>query len=78
MVLLEHTKINTYTIDLEEGKQLPYKPIYSLRPIEQEILKIYIKTKLANSFIRPFESLASTLILFNKKSNGSLWLYIDY
>ena len=41
-VLPEHTKINTHAINLEEGKQLPYGPIYSLGPVELETLKIYI------------------------------------
>ena len=77
-VLPEHTEINTHAIDLEEGKQPPYGPIYSLGPVELEILKTYIKTNLANSFIRPSKSPAGAPILFDKKPNGSLCLCIDY
>ena len=50
-VLLEYTEINTNAIDLEEGKQPLYRPIYSLDLVELEILKIYIETNLANDFI---------------------------
>ena len=76
--LPEHTEINTHAIDLEEGKQPPYGPIYSLGPVELETLKTYIKTNLANSFIRPSKAPASAPILFDKKPNGSLRLCVDY
>ena len=49
--LPENTRINEHAIELEENKQPPFGPIYSLRLIELEILKTYIKTNLANSFI---------------------------
>ena len=39
LVLLERTKFNEYAINLEDGKQPPYEPIYSLGPVELEILK---------------------------------------
>lgn len=32
-VLREHIEINTYAIDLKEGKQPLYGPIYSLGPV---------------------------------------------
>ena len=43
-----------------------------------ETLKTYIKTNLANSFIRPSQSPASALILFIQKKNGSFQLCVDY
>ena len=49
--LLKNTRINKHTIELEEGKQLFFGPIYSLEPIELKILKTYIETNLANGFI---------------------------
>ena len=76
--LPEHTKINIYAIDLEEGKQPPYGPIYSLGPVELETLKTYIRTNLANGFIRLSKSPAGTPILFDKKPNGSLRLCVNY
>ena len=43
-----------------------------------ETLKTYIKTNLANGFIRPFKSPAEAPILFNRKPDGSLRLCVDY
>ena len=76
--LPEYIGINDYFINLLDNKQLPYSPIYSLRPIELEILKTYIKTNLASSFIRPSKSPAITLILFIRKKDGNFCLCIDY
>ena len=76
--LPEHTEINTHAIDLEEGKQPLYGPIYSLGPVELETLKTYIKTNLANGFIRPSKSPTGAPILFDKKPNGSLCLCVNY
>ena len=76
--LPEHTEINTHAIDLEEGKQPPYGPIYSLGPVELKTLKTYIETNLANGFICPSKSLAGAPILFDKKQDGSLRLCVDY
>ena len=78
LVLLEYTKFNGHAIDLEEGKQPLYRPIYSLGPVELETLKIYIKTHLKTGFIQPFKSPTSTPIMFDKKPDGSLRLCIDY
>ena len=78
MKLLKHTEINTHAIDLEESKQPPYEPIYSLGPVELETLKTYTKTNLANSFICPSKSPAIAFILFDKKSDGNLCLCVNY
>ena len=77
-VLLERTGTNEHAIKLEEGKQLPYGPIFSLRPVEPKTFKTFIKTNLANSFIRVSKSPAGTPILFVCKLNGSLRLCVDY
>ena len=76
--LPEHTEINTHTIDLEEGKQPPYRPIYSLGLVELETLKTYIEINLTNGFIHPSKSPAGALILFDKKLDGSLRLCVNY
>ena len=73
-VLSEQTRVNKYTIKLEEGKQPPYGPIYSLEPVELKTLKTYIVTYLANGFIRTSKSLAGTPILFVCKPNSKLSL----
>ena len=76
--LPENTGMNEHAIKLEEGKQPPFDPIYSLGPVELETLKTYIKTNLANSFIRPSKSPAGAPILFDRKPDGSLRLCVDY
>ena len=76
--LPENTGINENAIELVEGKQPPYGPIYSLNSIELEILKTYIETHLKTGFIRPSKSLADAPILFDEKPDGSLRLYVDY
>ena len=76
--LPEHTGINNHAIELVEGQQPPYGPIYSLGPVELETLKAYIETNLANGFIRPSKSPAGAPILFDRKSDGSLRLCVDY
>ena len=76
--LQENTRINKHVIKLEEGKQPPFEPIYSLGPVELEILKTYIKIKLANGYIWPSKSPAKASILFDRKPNRSLHLCVDY
>ena len=51
LVLPKLTKLNQHAIKLQDDKQQPYRPIYSLRPVEIKTLKTYIKTNLANGFI---------------------------
>ena len=76
--LLEHMKINNHAIKLIDDQQLFYSPIYSLGPMELEILKTYIENNLANGFIKFSKSLVRAPIFFDKKLNRSLQLYIDY
>ena len=78
MELPENTGINKHAIELVEGKQPPYSPIYSLGPVELETLKAYIETHLKTGFIRPSKSPAGAPILFDKKPDGSLRLCVDY
>ena len=72
--LSEHIRINNHAIELVNDRQFPYGPIYSLEPMELEILKAYIKNNLANGFIRPSKSSVGALIFFDKKSDGRLRL----
>ncbi len=53
MELPEDTEMNEHAIELIEGKQSPYRPIYALSPVELETLKTYIETQLKTGFIRP-------------------------
>ena len=77
-VLPKHTKIHKHLIKLQEGKQLPASLIYNLELVELEILKIYIKTNLANGFIQPSKSPIKALICFIQKLDGSLHLCVNY
>ena len=78
MELPENTSINKHAIKLQDGKQLLYRPIYSLGQVAMETLKTYIKTHLKTGFIWPSKSPANASILFNKKLDGTLWLCINY
>ena len=78
MELQENIGINEYAIKLEEDKQPPFGPIYSLGSIELETIKTYIKTNLANGFICSSKSPVEAPILFDRKPNGSLRLCLDY
>ena len=66
MKLPEHTGINDYIIKLEKDKQLLFGPIYSIRPVKLETLKTYIKSNLANGFIRLSMSPTGAFILFDR------------
>ena len=74
----KNSGININAIELENGKQTPYRLIYSVGLVELDTLKTYIKTHLKIGFIWFFKSLASTPILFNKKPDNSFWLYVNY
>ena len=76
--LFEYLNINEYAIKLKVGKQVFYKLIYIFRSIELETFKIYIKTNLANNFIKVFKSFSKVLILFTKILNKSIYLHINY
>ena len=78
MELPENTGMNEHAIELVEGKQPPYRPIYSLSSVKLETLKTYIKTHLKTGFIRPSKSPTGASILFDKKLNGSLCLCVNY
>ena len=77
-ILLEQTEVNKYTIELEEGKQLFYRPIYNLKPVELKTFKTYIETNLANGFIKASKSPTGAPILFVRKPNSRLCLCINY
>ena len=76
--LSKHMGINDYAIELVDDRQPVYGPIYNLSPMELEMLKAYIENNLANGFVRPSNSPAKAPILFDKKLDNSLRLYVDY
>ena len=78
LMLLEQTNLNKYAIELERDKHLPYRPIYSLRPIKLKTLKTYIKTYLKTGFIWPSKSSVGAFNLFDKKPDNNFCLCINY
>ena len=76
--LPKHTKINNPAIELVDGQQPPYGPIYNLKSVELEILKAFIVINLANGFIRPSKSPAGAPVLFDRNSDNSFQLCVDY
>ena len=76
--LSKYTGINNHAIELVNSQQPSYGPIYSLELVELETLKAYIKTNLANGFIRLFKLPVSAPILFDRKAENSLRLCINY
>ena len=77
-VLAEHTEINNHAIKLVEEIQLPFESMYSIRRVDLDTLKMYIKINLANKFIWPFKSLTDASILFDWKRDCNFRLYVDY
>ncbi len=67
-----------HAIDLINGKQPPYEPIYSLSKNELSIFQTYIDKNLAHGFIRLSKSSAGAPSLFVPKHNGGLRLYVDH
>jgi hypothetical protein len=67
-----------YPIELEPGKIPPHKPIYGLIVVKYGILKTYIKEALVKGWIYLLASLASALILFVLRKNGTLQLCVNY
>ena len=77
-IYFQSIEANEHVIKLEEGKQPLYRPIYSLGPVELKTFKTYIETNLANGFIQASKSPVDAPILFVRKPNGSLCLYVNY
>ena len=67
-----------YGIDLQEGTQPPFGPIYSLSQNELIALREYLNENLAKNFIRHSKSSARAHIFFVKKKDGSLRMCMDY
>lgn len=78
MELLKSKGINKHAIKLEDDKQSPYISIYSLRLVELETLKTYIKIYSKTKFIQFFKSPANIPILFDKKLDSSFCLCFNY
>ena len=65
-------------IELQEGKEPPFGPLYPLSRAELEELRRYLEENLKKGFIRFSKSPAGAPILFVPKKDGSLRLCVDY
>ena len=67
-----------FTIDLAPGTALISKAPYRMAPLELKELKIQLQELLYKGFIRPSVSPWGAPVLFVKKKDRSMRLYIDY
>ena len=68
-----------HAIDMVEGKEPPWGPIYTLSEKELEVLRTYLDDMLYSGKIRPSKSSAGAPILFVPKKEGrGLCLCVDY
>ncbi len=67
-----------HAIPIEEGKNVPYSPIYPLSAEELRVLREYLEKYFARGWIRTSESPAGAPVLFVPKKDGSLRLCVDY
>ena len=67
-----------HPIDLTEGKEPPYMPIYNLSQKELEVLRKYLEENLRKGWICKSKSPVGALVLFTPKANRSLQLCVDY
>ncbi|CCO34985.1 Retrotransposable element Tf2 155 kDa protein type 1 [Rhizoctonia solani AG-1 IB] len=65
-------------IPLEDGKDVPYGPIYPMTPSETAALKEHIDSELAAGKICPSTSPAGAPVMFVKRADGRLRLVVDY
>ena len=65
-------------IDLEKDSHPPVRTIYSLSKFKQKVLKEFIDENLTNRFICSTSSPHRVPVLFIKKKDGSLQLYVDF
>ncbi|CCO34607.1 Retrotransposable element Tf2 155 kDa protein type 3 [Rhizoctonia solani AG-1 IB] len=65
-------------IPLEDGKDVPYGPIYPMTPSETTALKEHIDSELAGGKICRSTSPAGAPVMFVKRADGRLRLVVDY
>src|SRR5437588_12145262 len=65
-------------IELVKDAEPPHRSIYALSQEELKILKEILQELLDQGFIKPSKSPYSALILFVKKKDDTLRIYVDY
>jgi hypothetical protein len=76
-ILPEHRPYDC-AIELQDGAQPPFGPIYNLSQTELAALREYSDENLSKNFIQHSKSLVEAPILFVKKKNESLRMCVDY
>lgn len=71
-------KQGDHAIEIEEGKESPYGPLYNLSQTELSELRRYLEDSLQKGWIRRSTSSAGALILFVPKKDDGLRLCVDY
>ncbi|QRV73870.1 Retrotransposable element Tf2 protein [Ceratobasidium sp. AG-Ba] len=74
----EYLELYDCAIPLEEGKDVPWGPIYTITPAETAALKEHIDVELASSKIRLSTSPAGAPVISVEESDGRLRLVVDY
>lgn len=67
-----------HAIDLKEGKEPPFGPLYNLSEKELGVLREYLDQAMQKGWIQHSKSPAGAHILFVPKKDGSLRLCVDY
>jgi hypothetical protein len=67
-----------HDIKLQEGKTVPFGPLYAMSRDELQALKEWLRENLEKGFIRPSSSPAASPVLFVKKADGGLRFCVDY
>uniref|UniRef100_A0A9Q8LHQ9 Transposon Tf2-9 polyprotein n=1 Tax=Passalora fulva TaxID=5499 RepID=A0A9Q8LHQ9_PASFU len=67
-----------HKIELEEGAETPFGPLYSMSREELIVLKRYLEENLKKGFIRASRSSAGSPVMFVKKPGGGLRFCVDY
>ncbi len=76
--ILPAFKQGDHAIEIEDGKEPPYGPLYNLSQTELSELRRYLEDSLQKGWIRHSTSSAGAPILFVPKKDGGLRLCVDY
>ena len=76
--VLPALKQGDHAIEVEDGKEPPYGPLYNLSQVELAELRRYLEGALQKGWIRHSTSPAGAPILFVPKKDGGLRLCVDY
>ena len=73
-----HHLVVDHKIELTEGNNLHYSPLYRMTTEELAAVKEYLLENLHKGFIVPSNAPFASPVLFVSKPNGGLRFYVDY